>query len=92
MASTLKPKDAKQVEEAVSWALSVGEPAGDRRPSKQACPRSVLQVESMLDLSGLSGVIDYEPAGLYTAHPLDADSRGGKAAGREQPDARFRAD
>ena len=70
MASTLKPEDAKQVEEAVSWALSNGEPLEIvGRASKRALGRP-LQAETMLDLSGLSGVIDYEPAELVlTAYP-----------------------
>lgn len=70
MASTLKPEDAKQVEEAVAWALSNGEPLEVvGRSSKRALGRP-FQAETMLDLSGLSGVIDYEPAELVlTAYP-----------------------
>ncbi|MEP3114744.1 FAD-binding protein [Nisaea sp.] len=70
MASTLKPEDAKQVEEAVAWALSNGEPLEIvGRASKRALGRP-FQAETMLDLSGLSGVIDYEPAELVlTAYP-----------------------
>lgn len=70
MASTLKPEDTKQVEEAVAWALSNGEPLEVvGRASKRALGRP-FQAETVLDLSGLSGVIDYEPEELVlTAYP-----------------------
>ena len=70
MASTFKPEDSKQVEEAVAWAVSNGEPLEIvGRSSKRALGRPFL-AETMLDLSGLSGVIDYEPEELVlTAYP-----------------------
>jgi len=60
----LKPRDAKEVEEAVRWALSAdkalelvgqGSKRGIGRPS---------QTDLTLDLSGLTGVTLYEPAEL----------------------------
>lgn len=70
MASTLKPEDAQQVEDAISWAVSNAEPLElVGRGSKRNLGRS-FQAETVLDLSGLSGVIDYEPAELVlTAGP-----------------------
>jgi glycolate oxidase FAD binding subunit len=64
MADTLKPRDAKEVEEAVRWALGndkslelagQGTKRGIGRPS---------QTDLTLDLSGLTGVTLYEPAEL----------------------------
>jgi glycolate oxidase FAD binding subunit len=64
MADTLKPSDAKEVEEAVRWALGndkslelagQGTKRGIGRPS---------QTDLTLDLSGLTGVTLYEPAEL----------------------------
>jgi glycolate oxidase FAD binding subunit len=64
MTDTLKPGDAKEVEEAVRWALShdkalelagQGSKRGIGRPS---------QTDITLDLSGLSGVTLYEPEEL----------------------------
>ena len=64
MADTLKPRDAKEVEEAVCWALGndkslelagQGTKRGIGRPS---------QTDLTLDLSGLTGVTLYEPAEL----------------------------
>src|SRR3954454_3527766 len=64
MADTLKPRDARDVEDAVRWALAEdkrlelvgqGSKRGIGRPS---------QTDLTLDLSGLTGVTLYEPAEL----------------------------
>ncbi len=64
MVDTIKPRDAKEVEEAVRWAL------GEEKPleivgqgSKRAIGRPS-QTDLTLDLSGLTGVTLYEPAEL----------------------------
>ena len=64
MTDVLKPRDAKEVEKAVRWALGNDKPlevvgAG----SKRAIGRPS-QTDFTLDLSGLSGVTLYEPAEL----------------------------
>ena len=64
MADALKPRDAKDVQDAVQWALSEGktlEVVG--RGSKRAIGRPN-QSDLTLDLSGLSGVTLYEPEEL----------------------------
>ena len=64
MPDTLKPRDAKDVEDAVIWALAEGktlEIAG--RGSKRWLGRPS-QSDLTLDLSGLSGVTLYEPEEL----------------------------
>ena len=64
MADTLKPRDGKEVEEAVRWALGNDKPlelAGQR--TKRAIGRPS-QTDLTLDLSGLTGVTLYEPAEL----------------------------
>ena len=64
MADTLKPRDAKEVEDAVRWALGNDkalEVAG--QGTKRAIGRPS-QTDLTLDLSGLSGVTLYEPAEL----------------------------
>jgi glycolate oxidase FAD binding subunit len=64
MADTLKPRDAKEVEDAVRWALGSDkalELAG--QGTKRAIGRPS-QTDLTLDLSGLSGVTLYEPAEL----------------------------
>jgi glycolate oxidase FAD binding subunit len=64
MSEPLRPRDAKQVEEAISWALGQGktlELIG--HGSKRAVGRAA-QWDATLDLSGLSGVTLYEPEEL----------------------------
>src|SRR3954454_3692504 len=64
MVDCLKPRDAKDVEDAVQWALGEGkalEIVGHR--SKRAIGRPA-QTDLTLDLSGLVGVTLYEPEEL----------------------------
>ena len=64
MADNLKPRDAKEVEDAVRWALGNDkalEVAG--QGSKRAIGRPS-QTDLTLDMSGLSGVTLYEPEEL----------------------------
>jgi glycolate oxidase FAD binding subunit len=75
MTDTLKPRTAKDVEEAVQWALARGaalELIG--RGTKRAIGRPA-QTDVTLDLSDLSGVILYEPEELVLSAqagtPLD---------------------
>src|SRR6185312_9903600 len=64
MTDTAKPRDGKDVEDAVRWALAGGkalEVVG--RSSKRALGRPS-QTDLTLDLSGLTGITLYEPAEL----------------------------
>ncbi len=64
MSDRLKPRDAKEVEDAVAWALGNDkalEVAG--QGTKRAIGRPS-QTDLTLDLSGLSGVTLYEPEEL----------------------------
>jgi glycolate oxidase FAD binding subunit len=64
MSDHLKPRDAKEVEQAIRWALAGGkalEVVG--RGSKRQIGRAA-QWDATLDLSGLSGVTLYEPEEL----------------------------
>jgi glycolate oxidase FAD binding subunit len=64
MADVIKPRDAKEVEDAVRWALGNDkalEVAG--QGSKRAIGRAT-QTDITLDLTGLSGVTLYEPEEL----------------------------
>lgn len=70
MGATFKPADGRQVEETIAWAVSNEAPVEIvGRGSKRDLGRP-LQTEALLDLSALTGVIDYEPAELVlTAYP-----------------------
>jgi glycolate oxidase FAD binding subunit len=64
MPDTIKPREAKEVEDAIVWALAEGKPleiAG--HGSKRALGRPS-QSDLTLDLSGLAGVTLYEPQEL----------------------------
>ncbi|MBN8966172.1 MAG: FAD-binding protein, partial [Rhizobiales bacterium] len=64
MAEALKPRDGKDVEQVVQWALAEGRPLEVvGRGSKRALGRPG-QSDLTLDLSGLSGVTLYEPEEL----------------------------
>jgi len=64
MSDTLKPRDAKEVEDAVRWALGEDKALElTGRGSKRAIGRPS-QTDFTFDLSGLSGVTLYEPEEL----------------------------
>ena len=64
MVDTLKPRDGKEVEEAVRWALANEKPIEiTGQGTKRAIGRPS-QTDLTLDLSGFSGVTLYEPAEL----------------------------
>ena len=64
MTETLKPRDAKDVEAAVQWALAGGKPLEIvGQGSKRALGRPA-QADLTLDLSDLTGVTLYEPEEL----------------------------
>jgi glycolate oxidase FAD binding subunit len=64
MTETLKPRDAKDVEDAVQWALAGGKPLEIvGHGSKRALGRPA-QTDLTLDLSGLAGITLYEPEEL----------------------------
>ena len=93
MVNTLKPRNVKDVEAAVRWALGEDkalEIVG--RGSKRALGRPS-QTDLTLDLSGLKGVMLYEPAELVLSAragtPLaeieDTLSKGGQMLACEPP-------
>jgi glycolate oxidase FAD binding subunit len=64
MDATLKPRNAREVEDAVSWAAAEDRPLEIRgQGSKRALGRPV-QAAHVLDLSDLTGIDSYEPAEL----------------------------
>lgn len=64
MSSAFKPRTARETEDVVKWAAAEDEPLEViGSGSKRALGRPV-QTAHVLDLSGLSGVVSYEPAEL----------------------------
>ena len=82
MTDTLKPRDGKDVEAAVQWALAEGKPLEIvGQGSKRGIGRPA-QTDLTLDLSGLSGVTLYEPEELVLS------AQGRHAARRDRGAAR----
>jgi glycolate oxidase FAD binding subunit len=64
MTDTLRPRDAKEVEEAVRWALSEDKPLELMGQGTKRALGRPSQTDVTLDLSDLTGVTLYEPAEL----------------------------
>src|ERR1700756_5289910 len=64
MTATIRPRDAKEVQQAVEWALSEGATLDVRGSSSKISLGRPMRCDQVLDLSGLSGVVDYAPEEL----------------------------
>ena len=93
MTDALKPRDGKEVEEAVRWALGEDKAVGSvGQGTKRAIGRPS-QTDVTLDLSGLTGVTLYEPAELVLSARAGTPLAEIEALlDEEQPAARLRAD
>ena len=61
---TIKPRDAKELREAVGWALGGGVTLDVRGTGSKQDLGKPMTCAEVLDLSGLSGVVDYAPEEL----------------------------
>jgi glycolate oxidase FAD binding subunit len=64
MAGTIKPRDAKELRQAVEWALNDGKTLDVRGQGSKIALGKPMACDQVLDLSGLSGVVDYAPEEL----------------------------
>jgi glycolate oxidase FAD binding subunit len=64
MAGRIKPRDAKELRQAVEWALNDGVTLDVRGQGSKIALGKPMRCDQMLDLSGLSGVVDYAPEEL----------------------------
>jgi len=64
MTGTLAPRDAKQLQQAVEWALNEGVTLDVRGGGSKLQLGKPMKCDQVLDLSGLSGVVDYAPEEL----------------------------
>jgi glycolate oxidase FAD binding subunit len=64
MAGTIKPRDAKELRQAVEWALNEGATLDVRGSGSKLELGKPMRCDQILDLSGLSGVVDYAPEEL----------------------------
>lgn len=64
MTNTIKPRDAKELRQAVEWALGEGVTLDVRGEGSKLALGKPMQCAQVLDLSGLSGIVDYAPEEL----------------------------
>src|SRR6266851_2966297 len=64
MAGRIKPRDAKELRQAVEWALNDGVTFDVRGQGSKLALGKPMRCDQVVDLSGLSGVVDYAPEEL----------------------------
>ena len=64
MAGTIKPRDAKELRQAVEWALNDSQTLDVRGQGSKLAIGRPMSCDQVLDLSGLSGIVDYAPEEL----------------------------
>jgi glycolate oxidase FAD binding subunit len=64
MAGTIKPRDAKELRQAVEWALNDSQTLDVRGQGSKLALGKPMTCDQVLDLSGLSGIVDYAPEEL----------------------------
>ena len=64
MADTIKPRDARELRQAVEWALNEGVTLDVRGQGSKLGLGRPMACDQVLDLSGLSGIVDYAPEEL----------------------------
>jgi glycolate oxidase FAD binding subunit len=64
MTTTLAPRDAKELQQAVEWALNEGVTLDVRGGGSKLQLGKPMTCDQVLDLSGLGGIVDYAPEEL----------------------------
>ena len=64
MTNTIKPRDANELRQAVEWALNEGVTLDVRGEGSKLALGKPMQCGQVVDLSGLSGIVDYAPEEL----------------------------
>jgi glycolate oxidase FAD binding subunit len=64
MTGTIKPRDASELRQAVEWALNEGATLDVRGGGSKLAIGKPMRCDQILDLSGLSGIVDYAPEEL----------------------------
>ena len=64
MAGTIKPRDAKELRQAVEWALNDGTTLDVRGQGSKVALGKPMTCDQVLDLSGIAGIVDYAPEEL----------------------------
>jgi glycolate oxidase FAD binding subunit len=64
MVGTIRPRGAKELRQAVEWALNEGVTLDVRGQGSKLALGKPMSCDQVLDLSGLSGIVDYAPEEL----------------------------
>jgi glycolate oxidase FAD binding subunit len=64
MSGTIRPRDAGELRQAVEWALNEGKTLDVRGSGSKTDLGKPMNCDQILDLSGLSGIVDYAPEEL----------------------------
>jgi len=64
MGETMRPRDAGELRQAVEWALSEGATLDVRGTGSKTALGRPMRCDHVLDLSGISGIVDYAPEEL----------------------------
>jgi len=64
MAGTIKPRDNKDLQQAMAWALNEAVTLDVRGQGSKLRLGKPMQCDQVLDLSGLAGIVDYAPEEL----------------------------
>lgn len=64
MSGTIKPRDAKELRQAVEWALNDGATLDVRGSGSKISLGRPMRCDQVLDVSGISGIVDYAPEEL----------------------------
>ena len=64
MTNTIKPRDAKELRQTVEWALNEGVTLDVRGEGSKLALGKPMLCDQVVDLSGLSGIVDYAPEEL----------------------------
>ena len=64
MAGTIRPRDANELRQAVEWALNEGTTLDVRGQGSKIALGKPMDCGQVLDLSGISGIVDYAPEEL----------------------------
>jgi len=64
MAGTIKPRDSKELRQAVEWALNDGVTLDVRGSGSKLALGKPMACDHVLDVSGISGIVDYAPEEL----------------------------
>jgi len=64
MTSTIKPRSPEELRQAVEWALNDGKTLDVRGSGSKIALGKPMDCDQLLDLSGISGIVDYAPEEL----------------------------